>query len=113
MLITLQLDFRNTERKQQKSKKNFFIRLFGPYKHISIFAGHNGRAGMAAIVVESEESFSLDELYDTLYSNLPKYAIPLFLRWYRVCWRLFKNSYSKHISHFVKSLTEINYGEAS
>ncbi|XP_063676090.1 long-chain fatty acid transport protein 4-like [Bolinopsis microptera] len=42
--------------------------------------GHNGRAGMAAIVVDSEDTFSLEALYETLSSNLPSYAVPIFVR---------------------------------
>ncbi|MEM6850152.1 MAG: long-chain-acyl-CoA synthetase [Pseudomonadota bacterium] len=40
--------------------------------------GHNGRAGMAAVV--SDEGFSLDALHAQAEAELPKYARPLFLR---------------------------------
>jgi fatty-acyl-CoA synthase len=40
--------------------------------------GHDGRAGMAAIVVD--ERFDARALHDLLKQRLPAYALPLFLR---------------------------------
>ncbi|XP_070537568.1 long-chain fatty acid transport protein 6-like [Ptychodera flava] len=42
--------------------------------------GHDGRAGMAALVLENEETFDLKEFYNYVTSSLPKYACPKFLR---------------------------------
>ena len=41
-------------------------------------AGHEGRAGMAAIVTDG--SFALAGLWEHLAARLPRYAQPLFLR---------------------------------
>jgi len=38
----------------------------------------DGRAGMAALVVS--EDFSLDTLFDHCHKNLPKFAVPIFVR---------------------------------
>lgn len=42
--------------------------------------GSDGKAGMAAIVRDTKESFDLDGLADHLRKVLPKYAVPLFVR---------------------------------
>ena len=42
--------------------------------------GSDGKAGMAAIVRQDSESFRLDGLADYLRNILPKYAVPLFVR---------------------------------
>jgi acyl-CoA synthetase (AMP-forming)/AMP-acid ligase II len=42
--------------------------------------GSDGKAGMAAIVRDAKESFDLDGLADHLRKILPKYAVPLFVR---------------------------------
>lgn len=39
---------------------------------------HDGRAGMAALVIEND--FSFDNLYEIVSKDLPNYARPLFLR---------------------------------
>ena len=41
---------------------------------------HEGRAGMAALVVEDADQFDLDALRRHLHAQLPAYARPLFLR---------------------------------
>ncbi|KAG2231292.1 hypothetical protein INT48_006403 [Thamnidium elegans] len=41
---------------------------------------HDGRAGMAAIVVKKGETINFDDLYQYLRTKLPKYAIPVFIR---------------------------------
>jgi acyl-CoA synthetase (AMP-forming)/AMP-acid ligase II len=40
----------------------------------------DGRAGMAAIVVEQTTKFDISDFLEFLNASLPKYAIPLFLR---------------------------------
>ena len=42
--------------------------------------GHDGRAGMAALVVDNVAEFDLDGLRALLAERLPAYARPLFLR---------------------------------
>ncbi|MFM9376743.1 long-chain-acyl-CoA synthetase [Gordonia sp. VNK21] len=42
--------------------------------------GCDGRAGMAAITLDPEQTFDPKALSDHLYSELPGYAVPLFLR---------------------------------
>lgn len=42
--------------------------------------GSDGKAGMAAIVRQDNEAFHLDGLADYLRNILPKYAVPLFVR---------------------------------
>ena len=42
--------------------------------------GSDGKAGMAAIVRQDNEAFRLDGLADYLRNILPKYAVPLFVR---------------------------------
>ena len=41
---------------------------------------HDGRAGMAAVVVKEGETLDFKDLYAYLKRKLPKYAIPLFIR---------------------------------
>ncbi|KAG1454227.1 hypothetical protein G6F46_005321 [Rhizopus delemar] len=41
---------------------------------------HDGRAGMAAIVVKEGVTIDFDDLYRYLRQKLPKYAIPVFIR---------------------------------
>lgn len=41
---------------------------------------HDGRAGMAAIVVKEGATVDFDDLYRYLRQKLPKYAIPVFIR---------------------------------
>lgn len=41
---------------------------------------HDGRAGMAALVLKENTDFDFKDLYQFLDRRLPKYAIPLFLR---------------------------------
>ncbi|KAI9483146.1 MAG: hypothetical protein EXX96DRAFT_557032 [Benjaminiella poitrasii] len=41
---------------------------------------HDGRAGMAAIVLRENTSIDFKDLYSYLRKKLPKYAIPLFIR---------------------------------
>ena len=48
--------------------------------NLSLSAGHDGKAGMAAVLLQSESDLSMPDLYSVLYENLPKYAIPLFIR---------------------------------
>jgi len=42
--------------------------------------GHEGRAGMASIVMDKSSTFPWNQLYEYLEKNMPIYAIPLFLR---------------------------------
>ncbi|XP_070539263.1 long-chain fatty acid transport protein 2-like isoform X2 [Ptychodera flava] len=42
--------------------------------------GHDGRAGMVALVPKNEETFDPKEFYNHVTSSLPKYACPKFLR---------------------------------
>ncbi|XP_070543440.1 long-chain fatty acid transport protein 6-like [Ptychodera flava] len=43
--------------------------------------GHNGRAGMAALVLQDDETnFDLKRFYNYVNSKLPSYAVPKFLR---------------------------------
>ncbi|CEI89094.1 Putative Very-long-chain acyl-synthetase family protein [Rhizopus microsporus] len=41
---------------------------------------HDGRAGMAALVLKEGVSLDFKELYQYLRQKLPKYAIPVFIR---------------------------------
>lgn len=41
---------------------------------------HDGRAGMAAIVLKEGSTLDFKELYQYLRKKLPKYAIPVFIR---------------------------------
>ena len=41
---------------------------------------HEGRAGMAAIVLQPNTSLNYQDFYKHLSQRLPRYAIPLFLR---------------------------------
>ncbi|KAI9031840.1 hypothetical protein CLU79DRAFT_730387 [Phycomyces nitens] len=41
---------------------------------------HDGRAGMVAIVVKEGHSIDFGQLHDYLAKNLPRYAIPIFIR---------------------------------
>lgn len=41
---------------------------------------HDGRAGMAALVVKEGVTLDFKDLYSYLRQKLPKYAIPVFLR---------------------------------
>ncbi|XP_077980056.1 long-chain fatty acid transport protein 2-like [Glandiceps talaboti] len=44
-------------------------------------AGHNGRAGMAAVVLkDGHQNFDFKKFYAYLHSKLPSYACPVFLR---------------------------------
>jgi len=43
-------------------------------------AGHDGKAGMAALHLSEHDSFDLDRLSKHLIDNLPPHARPLFLR---------------------------------
>ena len=47
------------------------------------FAGQEGRAGMAALVLESSD-FDWKKLYVHVCDNLPSYARPIFVRWDRL-----------------------------
>ncbi|XP_077988607.1 long-chain fatty acid transport protein 6-like [Glandiceps talaboti] len=42
--------------------------------------GHNGRAGMAAVVLKDTDNFNFDKFYSFTYSKLPPYACPKFIR---------------------------------
>ncbi|XP_077980750.1 long-chain fatty acid transport protein 6-like [Glandiceps talaboti] len=42
--------------------------------------GHNGRAGMAAVVLKDTDNFNFDKFYSFIYSKLPPYACPKFIR---------------------------------
>ncbi|XP_077988527.1 long-chain fatty acid transport protein 2-like [Glandiceps talaboti] len=42
--------------------------------------GHDGRAGMAAVVLKHPKLFNFAQFYNHVTSQLPKYACPLFLR---------------------------------
>ncbi|CAO3638255.1 unnamed protein product [Cunninghamella echinulata] len=46
----------------------------------TLVPGNDGRAGMAAIVIENETSFDFKGLATHLQQKLPSYAVPLFLR---------------------------------
>ena len=41
---------------------------------------NDGRAGMVTIVKHREEDFDIDKITDHLYKELPKYAVPIFIR---------------------------------
>ncbi|KAI7896403.1 uncharacterized protein EV154DRAFT_492130 [Mucor mucedo] len=60
---------------------------FGDYPGIAetniygaLVPNHDGRAGMAALVLHPDAKLEFAELYQHLRKNLPKYAIPLFIR---------------------------------
>jgi acyl-CoA synthetase (AMP-forming)/AMP-acid ligase II len=46
----------------------------------ALVPNHDGRAGMAAIVVKEGSSIDFSDLYQYLRKKLPKYAIPVFIR---------------------------------
>ena len=46
----------------------------------ALVPNHDGRAGMAAIVLKEGHSINFAELYQYLRKKLPKYAIPVFIR---------------------------------
>lgn len=46
----------------------------------ALVPNHDGRAGMAAIVLEEGKTIDFDALYQYLRKKLPKYAIPVFIR---------------------------------
>jgi acyl-CoA synthetase (AMP-forming)/AMP-acid ligase II len=46
----------------------------------ALVPNHDGRAGMAAIVMKSGHSIDFTHLYQYLRKKLPKYAIPIFIR---------------------------------
>lgn len=46
----------------------------------TLVPGHDGRAGMAAIVIKNEKTFDFKGLATHLQQKLPSYAVPLFLR---------------------------------
>lgn len=46
----------------------------------ALVPNHDGRAGMAAIVVKEGHTINFKELYQYLRKKLPKYAIPVFIR---------------------------------
>ena len=48
--------------------------------HLPPILGHDGRAGMAAIVLHKETILDLPALYLHIMSSLPDYARPKFLR---------------------------------
>lgn len=41
---------------------------------------HDGRAGMAALVIQDGVKVDFKDLFEYLRNRLPKYAIPIFLR---------------------------------
>ncbi|MNL33989.1 long-chain-acyl-CoA synthetase [compost metagenome] len=42
--------------------------------------GHEGRAGMAAVLMQEGQAFDPDALYRLTETRLPRYAAPLFVR---------------------------------
>ena len=46
----------------------------------TLVPNHDGRAGMAAIVLKQGAAIDFKDLYHFLHQRLPKYAIPLFIR---------------------------------
>lgn len=46
----------------------------------TLVPNHDGRAGMAAIVLKQGVTIDFKDLYHFLHQRLPKYAIPLFIR---------------------------------
>ncbi|MCP4761022.1 MAG: long-chain-acyl-CoA synthetase [archaeon] len=57
---------------------------FKQINHSSVYGveipGTEGRAGMLSILIEEDVDVDLDGIYTLLRKNLPKYAIPLFIR---------------------------------
>ncbi|XP_002740877.1 long-chain fatty acid transport protein 2-like [Saccoglossus kowalevskii] len=60
------------------------VTLFPDIKEANVYGvkvpGQDGRAGMAAIILEDDQVFRLKEFYDYITSSLPLYACPRFLR---------------------------------
>lgn len=48
--------------------------------HVACSPGHEGRAGMAAVIVRPEHTFDGKKLFDCVLKDLPAYARPLFIR---------------------------------
>lgn len=46
----------------------------------ALVPNHDGRAGMAAVVLKEGHSIDFKDLYQYLRKKLPKYAIPVFIR---------------------------------
>lgn len=46
----------------------------------ALVPNHDGRAGMAAIVLKEGSIIDFNDLYQYLLKSLPKYAIPVFIR---------------------------------
>lgn len=46
----------------------------------SLHAGHEGKAGMASLILKHNASLDLEQLYKQVVTYLPSYACPLFLR---------------------------------
>ena len=42
--------------------------------------GHEGRAGMAAVLMQEDQAFDPAALYDLTETRLPRYAAPVFVR---------------------------------
>lgn len=49
--------------------------------HLSSFCtGHEGKAGMASLILKHNASLDLEQMYKQVVTYLPSYACPLFLR---------------------------------
>lgn len=46
----------------------------------TLVPNHDGRAGMAAVVVKQDQTLDFKDLYQYMRKKLPRYAIPLFIR---------------------------------
>ncbi|KAK4885886.1 hypothetical protein RN001_002157 [Aquatica leii] len=55
--------------------------------------GAEGRAGMA-VIADPEKTVDIDVLSQGLLENLPKYAIPLFIRWLYIIAKTWKRDYT-------------------
>ncbi|CAL1568194.1 unnamed protein product [Knipowitschia caucasica] len=63
--------------------------------------GHEGRAGMAAVIVRADHSFDGEKLFDCVVRDLPAYARPLFIRLQEVM--EMTSTFKQQKFHLVKS----------
>ena len=58
--------------------------LYPVFAEVNVYGAlvphHDGRAGMAAVVIKQGEKLDFKDLYQYLRRKLPRYAIPVFIR---------------------------------